>query len=271
MEHTSLQIINIIHKGSNCLYPFIHALKLALASKGSIEIVDVRGDNHGGSLPGVREMLEKWGLLPPGSSREDVGRLGLHVKKIVKKADLKKEIKKRLERHHQDILVIDTHSHKGIGNLFSQNLEDYLAEYLRQTTLFMPLHTKPFIDPETGSDTLKKILVPVAEDPSPEQAIKMTRSIVSLFPDRRPQIILLHSGEYFPYISPSLLEGFSCKEVLSKETVVHSIETVAGEEDADMIVMSTNGRDTLAQKIVGSITENVLNVVRCPVLVVAVR
>ena len=34
-------------------------------------------------LPRVRDTLAKWGVLPSGSSKGDVGRLGLHIEKIL--------------------------------------------------------------------------------------------------------------------------------------------------------------------------------------------
>lgn len=65
---------------------FVHALKLALASRGALTIfhfayeAEAAGDAH--EFPLVRETLTQWGLVPPGSPREAVGALGLQVRKV---------------------------------------------------------------------------------------------------------------------------------------------------------------------------------------------
>ena len=48
---------------------FYHALKAALLAKSKITLLNVSSDATASwsDFPGVRETLEKWGLLPPGS------------------------------------------------------------------------------------------------------------------------------------------------------------------------------------------------------------
>ena len=53
--------------------------------------------------------------------------------------------------------------------------------------------------------------------------------------------------------------------------VPETILTAASERAADMIVMTTNGRDTLGQVLRGSTTERVLRAAKCPVLAVPER
>ena len=50
---------------------FYHALKAALLAKSKITLLNVSSDERPNwdEFPGVRETLEKWGLLPPGSPR----------------------------------------------------------------------------------------------------------------------------------------------------------------------------------------------------------
>ena len=47
-----------------------------------------------------------------------------------------------------------------------------------------------------------------------------------------------------------------------------TILAVAGEIDADLIVMASDGRDNIGDFVTGTITEHVINRSRCPVLVV---
>jgi nucleotide-binding universal stress UspA family protein len=49
---------------------------------------------------------------------------------------------------------------------------------------------------------------------------------------------------------------------------VDAILAVMDELGADLVVMTTNGRDTLHQALAGSTTERVLRKAKCPVLAV---
>jgi len=265
----SLHIINIIHEESELVLPFIHALGLVYASKGEIEVVDVRRGGRNNDSVSIRQVLEKWGALPPGSAREDVGKLGIRVKKIIKEGNFKKEVGKRLSKGYHDICVIGVRKHRGLGRFFGQDLNDFLIQSFRQTTLYIPSDTKSFIEESTGAIRLKKILVPVSVDPPPDSSFHTLQKIARLIPQQPPEVIGLHVGEIFPYISPALLEGLPWREIICAEDVVRSIIAVAGKEAADLIVMTTNGRSTFSEKFIGSITEQVLAGAPCPVLAVA--
>ncbi len=85
------------------------------------------------------------------------------------------------------------------------------------------------------------------------------------------EVVGIHAGDIFPYVSPSALEGLSYRETMvdAEDSVAHAIALAAFQEKADLIVMSTNGRDTISQRIMGSVTEQVLRKAPCPVLAVA--
>ncbi len=64
---------------------FAHALKLALAARATLRILHVSAnvvDVEWADFPGIRRTLERWGVIPPGSSRSAVAKLGLRPKKI---------------------------------------------------------------------------------------------------------------------------------------------------------------------------------------------
>lgn len=267
-------IILAIHGHSDPLPPFVHALCLTCATKGELEIVDVRKERINQSGVSVRKTFEKWRKLPAGSKREDVGKMGIRIKKTITKGSIKKEIRKRLRESYHDILIIGTETRKGISYLFDQDLAEYLAQSFRQTTLYVPLKAKPFADSETGQVSLKKILLPIAEETSPEPPFEMLQRILKFFPETSPDVIGVHLGEYFPYISGNFLKGLSWREITESpgnESISHLIARSAYNEKVDLIIMSTNGRDTLPEKIMGSVTENVVRMAPCPVLAVAVE
>ena len=266
-----LSVILPIHESTNSIVPFVHALKLAYASKGELEIVDVRSEEEAIEHIGVREILEKWGVLPLSSSRSDVAKTGLRIKKIVKEGNKRGEIVKRLKRHAHDLLVIGTVNQSAIGTLFGRNLAEYLADYFRHTTLFLPSGARSFIDENTGNTTLQTILIPVENTAYLVHAFEVLKRILSLFPGVEPSIIGIHVGSRFPDIPADCTTSFEWKTELYSQGVVSSVLKAAQKYGADLIVMATNGRDSFSQKLVGSNTEKVLRSSPCPVLSVSVQ
>lgn len=264
-------VIHPIHGKDNLLPPFLHALSLVYALKGELEIIDVRGKGNRKADLSIRNVFERWGKLPVNSKREEVEKaLDIRIKKIIKDGGPKKEIAKRLKRQEHDILVAGLHEHKGLGRLFGQDLVEYLVQYFRQTTLYLPTGTKPFVNRDTGEIVLNNIIIPVSDTPPPELSFQMLHRLLQLIPGQSPNIYGVHVGDAFPLVSTMFLENINWSEILKKENVVQSIISVSQEKDADLIIMSTNGRDTLSQKIAGSITEKVLKGTPCPVLAVAI-
>ncbi len=270
-DQNRFSIIYAVHDQIDSTASFAHALGLAYASRGDIEIVDVRKHKPEESAVGVRTLFERWGILPEGSERDEVSHLGLRVKKITRIGDSRAEIGKRLLRHQHDLLVIGTAQRRGLRALFGQDLADQLAQSFRQTTLFVPQNARPFVDPDTGVIQLERILAPVAEAPSIEPGLDLLRKILGFLPSSNPSVTGLHIGPQFPFISASRLEGVSWNEELLEGPVAASIIEAAERMQADLVLMTTNGRDTLSQRVVGSVTEQVLKSVRCPVLAVSIR
>jgi nucleotide-binding universal stress UspA family protein len=265
-----LSIIIALHEQADPAVSFAHALGLAYASRGDLEIIDVRGRNRGVREIGVRDVLEQWGILQTGSDRADVARLGLRVKKISRLGEGRKEIGKRLLRHQHDMMVIGVGERRGLGLFWGQDLADHLAQSYRQTTLFVPRQARPFVNVATGIVKLENILVPVAESPRAEAGLELLRKMLAAFPSETPKVTGFHAGAAFPFVSASWLEGLSWREMVREGPVASTIVKAANDIRADLVVMTTNGRDTLSQRIIGSVTEQVLRAVKCPVLAVAV-
>jgi nucleotide-binding universal stress UspA family protein len=266
-----ISIIHPVHESGNMIRPFVHALKLALATKGELEIIDVRTEQEAMEHLGVRSYLERWGVLQPGSRRSDVAEAGIRVKKVVREGNKKQEILKRLRRHHHDILVIGTGKTDNGIFPFNRNLAEYLAEYFHQTTLFIPCDVQGFIAEASGRVDLATIILPVCgRDEFFRPSLNTIRRLMTFFPEIRPHLVAVHTGTSFPPVDRGACAELPWSEELYSETIVDSILNAAKKHKADLILMATNGRDTLAQKISGSNTEQVLRNAPCPVLSVAV-
>lgn len=267
------RILLAVHDQALATSPFIHALCIACASKAELEIVDVRTGEIRSEPLGVRTYLEKWGLLPAGSKRGDVGSIGLRIKKVVKKKGGKRELQKHLRKSPKDLLVVGATGEGGKGYLFSESsIAEYLANDFGQNTLFIPASARPFVDPESGEIALNRILVPVKNEHFLLPALTNLQMLLSLFPQRSPEVILFHAGDTFPPLPDitNMFDGTFQQELRQGEPMVEAICRAADIYRADLIVMATNGRDSLAQKMVGSNTEHVLRQAPCPVLSVSI-
>src|SRR5678815_1415001 len=65
------------------LVAFHHALKAALSTKSKLTLLHVASDAEWSRFPGIRETLERWGVLPEGSPKSAVGELGITASKVV--------------------------------------------------------------------------------------------------------------------------------------------------------------------------------------------
>jgi hypothetical protein len=250
--------------------PFVHALRLALEAKGELEIVDVRPHGKRNDAAGIREYLEMWGILGADSKRSDVASVGLRVKKIIKEGNPRRLLVKRLKRHPHDLLVVGTDSESNHGGIIAQSLATYLANYFRHTTLFIPSRARPFVDESTGNVFITRVVMPVETQVFFDPAAAELMKLLSYFSGSNVEVTAVHAGTSFPRIDFPADPRISWKQEVVDQPVVDAIRMVADKNRADLVIMSTNGRDTITQKIIGSNTEQVLRNISCPLLSVSV-
>src|SRR6478735_10775694 len=141
------------------LVAFHHALKAALIAKSRITLLNVspNHESHMDDCPAVRETLELWGLLPPGSPRNAVAELGVRVAKVI--ADREDPVKTVLGfLHHQrvDLIVLATSDHSGRVRWLGKSVSQPIARTAWQMTLFIPANTKGFVAAEDGAVSIRR-------------------------------------------------------------------------------------------------------------------
>src|SRR6187551_1140367 len=97
---------------------FAHALKVALIARSELTLVHVSPDMTAewGDFPGVRQMLERWGLLPPNSPRSAVPKLGIDVEKVIARdRNPVSSVHRFLEEHPVDLIVLAAHQRDDSG------------------------------------------------------------------------------------------------------------------------------------------------------------
>ena len=255
---------------------FAHALTAALVAKAGLTILHVshERDTEWTEFPGVRSTLERWGLLPPNSLRSDVAKLGIDVKKIkAVHKDPVESITAYLAGHAADLVVLATDQSKGAIPWLSQSISIPVAQASRQMTLFVPKGVDGFVSLQDGSISLKNILIPVAEEPPAQPAIQAAVRMASRLECSGGLFTLLHVGneEGMPDVVCPEVPGWRWSKTTKQGDVIDGICETARETDANLIVMTTDGRHGFLDALRGSHSERVLRRSPCPLLVIPAR
>jgi nucleotide-binding universal stress UspA family protein len=267
----SLTVVHPTDLSADSHVAFAHALKLALAGRGKLKIMHVEpgaAEVAWENFPQVRATLERWGLLPSGSSREDVVKLGLGVEKIVFPGENPASaIPHYLRQRHVDLMVLATHQRDGLDRWFAESIAEPLARQSRVRTLFVPGSRPGFTSLTDGSITLKRVLIPIDDVPSPQYAIRAAADLAQLLEQEQVTFRLLHIGERMPTVGVPERAGWSWERISRTGDVVAEI-LEAAQDEADVIVMTTQGHRGVLDALRGSTTERVLRGSPCPVLAV---
>ncbi|HKN88498.1 MAG TPA: universal stress protein [Nitrospiraceae bacterium] len=253
---------------------FAHALKLALAAHGELRIMHVDPDipeTDWSGLPRVRDTLAQWGILPPGSSKGDVERLGLHIEKILAfHEEPTRSLEQHLKRHPANLLVLATHQPDVLERLMTKTVAEPLARHTRIPTLFIPDGTQGFVSLNDGQVQLQNIVIPISHAPSPQAAIQAAMRLAHDLQSPLMTITLLYVGSQddMPIVDRIDQPGWTWRTTVRSGDIVDAI--TADSETADLVIMATEGPHGLLDALRGSTTERVLRQVRCPLLAIPV-
>jgi nucleotide-binding universal stress UspA family protein len=254
---------------------FAHALVAALTAKATLTILHVSGSQDGSwtDFPGVRDTLERWGLLPRNSERADVSKLGINIQKVqMVHNDPVESITTYLEDHGADLIVLATDQDKGGVQWLKESVATTVARKSREMTLFIPKGIKGFVSLDDGSISLKNILIPVASVPSAQPAVHAVVRLVSGFHCDSGLVTLLHvgEGEVMPQVACPEMTGWRWNRMMKSGDVIEVVNQVARESNADLIAMTTDGRNGFLDALRGSHSERVLRESCCPLLTIPV-
>ena len=252
---------------------FAHALKVALTVKATFTIFHVSPDQeeHWTEFPGVRQTLEQWGILPKDSPKAAVPQLGIAVKKVIAQGkDPVKSVLGFLELHPCDLIVLATQQDKGQVLWLENSVAKPLARESHQMTLFIPAGVEGFVSLQDGTVSLKNILIPVAQVPKAQPAIQAAVRIAEQLDCSAGQFTVLNVGDdrEMPEVSCPMLPGWEWTKVSQKGDITQVILQTARGMEADLIVMSTEGRRGFLDALRGSTSEQVLRQCACPLLAI---
>jgi nucleotide-binding universal stress UspA family protein len=249
---------------------FAHALKIALITKGRLDIVHIasKHDRDADIMPPrVRHVLAVWGLAKESESLTSIGeRLNIKVSKIeLPPQDASEGIVNYLRAHPGELVVLATEGRDGVMHLLKGSVAETIALRSGMPTLFLNSEARGFLDQWTGEVHLNRVLVPVDHDPEPRSQLKVITDFVRLFGD--PELRLMHVGTTPPSIpSEYRTEGMGNGGVLRSGNPVDAILKEASAWGADLVAMPSAGHQTLRDSVMGSTSERVLRNASCPVL-----
>lgn len=251
---------------------FAHALAIALLRKTELTILHT-GDSPEDwqKFPAVRTTLERWGMLEPDSPRSAVlDQLAVRVTKVgLKSRNPLHTILRYLDDHPTDLIVLATEGRTGLPRWLQPSMAERIAQHTSTKTLFVPENCPGFVSRQDGKLTIRRILLPIDHHPSPLPALEYSARIARALP-APVEIILLHIGDSAPPPIPALPEIPGCrwKQEHRRGEVVEELVSAAREHQADLIAMTTAGKEGILDALRGSITQQVLRQAPCPLLAI---
>jgi len=258
---------------------FAHALKLALIARAKLRLMHValgKDDRHWSDFPGVRATLVRWGLLPEGSAREAVEKIGLNVDKILARmAEPVSSMLHYLDEHPTDLIVLATHQYTGVARWVHQAVAEPMARRARTMTLFVPQGVTGFVALDTGAVTLRRILIPIDTRPRPQAAVEAAAGLARVLGCHEVAFTLVHVGAtgempavHEPRQAGWAHVGWTWDRTVRRGDVVEQILAVGTACAADLIVLATQGHHGVLDALRGSTSERILRGARCPVLAI---
>ena len=250
---------------------FAHALKIALVARAKLIMLHVEGSRSAEwqDFPGVRDTLERWGLIPKGSPKSAVGQLGIEVTKFIGwSKDPVRTCLDFLETHPTDLIVLAIHQHQGRMRWLDKSVGKPLARSAGQMTLFIPHGVKGFVSQQDGSISLNNILIPVTMKPRPQPSLEAAARLIRNLQLPAGVVTLLHVGPAAeaPAVALSKYTDWTWNSVAKTGEPAEVILQTATELPADLIIMTTGGRDGFLDGLRGTTSERVLQKARCPVV-----
>lgn len=250
-----------------------HALALALAARGRLDILHVRhpGQAHEWhSFPHVRETLRRWGLLAAGDEPQDIERkLGVRVAKIeIDHADPRAGLTQFFLGHRPDLLVLSAHGWEGLERWVHSSVSEEVVRRTFVPTLLIGPHSRSLVQPSTGRLGIGRVLMPVTVQPAPGHALQRIEGMLAAAAQTPEGLRLVHVADDDTAPMADLLDGQGRTRKPERHSgpVVETIVALARQWSADLIAMPTSTRHGLFQALRGSTTSHVVAHASCPVL-----
>jgi nucleotide-binding universal stress UspA family protein len=253
-----------------------HAVALSLASKSILKLLLVRIDKESFYSPTqglrqVRDLLVSWGVLGKDAAYDRWEKeLEMEVSSVsIAARNARAGILEFLQDTFCNLVVLANYPNKALTRWTDASVHTSLLRQGRMMSLFVREGRRGFVDPKTGAIGLKRILMPIAAGVDSVPAVRRIQAMLALS-DNRAEINLLHVGKRPLALVDDNGVPLDLPILLRDGAVVDAILAAAGELDVDMIAMPTPGRHGLLDAVRGSVSAQVLEDARWPLLAVPV-
>lgn len=253
---------------------FEHALALALDLQKDLTLlhvgVETARDAPWHRFPHVRATLERWGRRVDG---DDAFRraYGVGVKKVMQKGrDAARAILEAEADRMPELLVL---SRRAASGWFSSSVSGEVARKAAAAVLVAPEGARGFVDPQSGEVRVSRALAAVDLRPDPTSALREARWLgrARASGETTAVVDLVHVGpaEGMPEVSDALFpQARMERTLLTGEDAPQAISAHATATGAELILLATEGRKSLSDRLRGSFTERMLAAAQVPVLAI---
>lgn len=254
---------------------FCHALRIAL--DGELELTLVHGEGEREpeiwhAFPGVRARLAAWEVLAADANEDALAELGLRPSKVRALTGTTSGLAHRIAAARPDLMVLGTEQRRGPSRLLFPSRAEELARVSSVPTLFVPSTARAFVDPNTGALSLWRVLLPIAHEPEATWAVQFAQRLASTIGARGLTYRTLHVGseDRVPPVD-RMADDATWEHQTVSGNVIDTVLEEAERWQAQLIVMSTEGHDSVGDRLFGSTVERVLRSASVPVLVIPGR
>jgi nucleotide-binding universal stress UspA family protein len=255
---------------------FRHALKVAQVARAELTVLHVAQQDVAGwaEFPGVRQWLERWRLIPPGSGRDAIRDLGLSVQKIiVHSSDTLRACLHYLDRHPAELIVLaaEQRETRAAWPQANGNGNGHAPRGDGQMTLFLPEAAAGFVYASDGAVQLRRILIAIGGTTDAQRAVDAAARLAHTLGIAVIEFTLVHIGHEatVPQVRTPTMPGWSWRYDVRQGDVAVQLLAAVAERSADLVVMTTDGTHGFVDALRGHVTEGVLHESHCPLLAVS--
>lgn len=240
--------------GDGALVPYVHALRVGAGAGCPVTLLHVQGASgttNWDALPTPDVLETHWSLSMPEVDHH-----------ILHSASTTAMLAPLVERDGPALLVLGTHRRAGLQRWMKGSVAETVARRSLHA-LVVPDGVRPFVEPDSGRVRLAKVVVPVGYSRA-QNGVDAAVALLDAL-DASAELVLVYVGEVFPALELPTGHRVRKVQVTGGEVVGRVLEVVT-RENADLIVMATDGHDSLADDLWGSRTERVIRETPVPVL-----
>ncbi|MCB1775006.1 MAG: universal stress protein [Gammaproteobacteria bacterium] len=255
---------------------FFHALAIALKRKARLTLLHTGGESREqvpwSRFPSVRGTLQTWGLLGTDAARTDViDKLGIDINKMAQRDyDPRNGITDYLRRSPTDLLVMASQGRTGLARFRNTSIAETVSYRTKSHTLMLPKDGSQFVDPATGTSSLRCVLCALDMKHDPRTLLTfLSRWLPDMAADGEVvDVFVLQVGE--PEEPQQLMvpqaERLRWQGMVSHDELVDAVMQAAESIEPDMVVVQADSPSNLRGRLRGSRIDRIMHTLRVPVL-----